>query len=145
MKKVTIIFAIVAVIIVADCIAIIVINNTNNKPNEYTHVVITQCDPLNYDVATRKNKVIKTIAIDSGSDLDEINRYASNVKPLSINEMVNLELIDEIEIKLNDSKSIKIQLGEKSYCSISDSSNNSHSLSHMPSGLYDWVVKMLNK
>jgi len=146
MKKITIILAIVAVIIVAACIVIIVINNSNNnKPNEYSHVVIIQRDPTNYDVTTGQNKIIKTVTIDSSIDLDEINKYARSVKPLSGNEMVKLALLDEIEIKLNDSKSIKIQLSEKSYCSISDSSNNSYDLSHMPSGLYDWVVKMLNK
>lgn len=85
----------------------------------------------------------KTTVITSKSDIDEITKYVSKLKPLSESEKVELALIGHIVIKYNDDVTISMQIGQKDYCSYRVKSKNVASLSHIPDGFYDYLVKKL--
>lgn len=127
-KKNIIIISIVAIILIISTLLIL----NPFKSNSPHKVTITQ-----YKIGT--DKVIKTITIDKESDIEELEKYIKNLKPLEPYEYVDLALAQEIDIQYDDNITIGIQLAINSHCYYIDKDKNISSLSHMPKGLYNWI------
>ncbi len=127
-KKNVIIISIITILLVVSIL--LLLNPSKNNPSH--KVTITQ-----YKLGT--DKVIKTITIDKERDIEELEKYIKDLKPLGQYEHVNLAFVQEIEINYDDSIRISIYLVEKGYCIFSNKKENTSGTSRMPKGLYDWV------
>jgi Cft2 family RNA processing exonuclease len=127
-KKNIIIISIVAIILIISTLLIL----NPFKSNSPHKVTITQ-----YKIG--KNEVIKTITIDKESDIEELEKYIKDLKPLEPHEYVDLALAQQIVIQYDDNIEIGIQLEMKGYCYYINKDENISSLSHMPKGLYNWI------
>ena len=92
-----------------------------------------------YKVGTEE--IIKEIKINDDDGINVLNEYLSKIEPLKPEEQVDLALAQEISIIYNDNVSVGIQKEEKDYCYYINKENNVSSLSKIPSGMYDYVLK----
>ena len=71
--------------------------------------------------------------------------YIKHIKPLTDKEKVKLALKKDIEIRYGDDITISIQGGYKNYCYYENKKENIHKLARMPRGLYNLVIKKVDK
>lgn len=113
---------------------------------EEGYITAINIDDVNVSITlyeTGTDIQIKTIKIDDVNDIKELSSFITELEPLSDREMVKLALLQEVNIKYNDSISIGIQLNEKGYCYYINKDENISSLAKMPQGLYEWVEEKL--
>jgi len=127
-KKGVIFIIIIAVLVI---LSIFIIKDITSNYKHYDIVII------HYEPGTLN--IIKKIKIESKENIEQIDKYVKELKPLQDSEKVNLMLLDEIVIKYNEFITISMQLGQKEYCNYSDTERNIHYMSKMPTGLYEWV------
>ena len=139
MKNKKIILAIVIIIISLCMIAIWINKNINNK----VQLENNSCSIIQYKAGTRNQ--IKKINITSSEDMEKLNNFIRKLRPLSLEEMVDLSLLKEIDIQYYNYIKIGIQLGEKDYCYYINEKENISSLAHMPNGLYEWIAEKINE
>lgn len=130
-KKLILCFIIILILFSALGGYLIIDNIFNDYPEEVT---IDKYDDGGFEI-------VGTFTIDSKNEIKKITRFVNKLKPLEDEEMVNLAIIRQIEIHYSDSITVGIQLGEKDYCFYTNENENISSLSHMPTGLYEWVER----
>lgn len=95
-----------------------------------------------YDIST--HQLVKEIDVTDKKDLKSLRKYASGLKTLSDREMIDLGILNEVEIRYDDTLTVVMQLGQKDYCSCRGTSEKCSGMSKIPDGLYDWVVSKLS-
>ena len=127
----------VVIIILISLITIFIFQNNNITTTKST---ITQYDYTKYVGGGYER--IKQINIDNKNDLNKLTNFVRKIKP--VEQQLELALLNEVEIKYNDSITISLQLNEKEYCNYYDTKKNISKLSYIPEGLYEWVEEKLN-
>ena len=98
---------------------------------------------IQYKLGTEE--IIKEISINDDDRINKLNEYLSTIEPLKPEEMVDLALAQEISIVYNDNVSVGIQKEEKVYCYYINKEKNISSLSKIPKGMYEYVLKIVEK
>ena len=140
MKKAIFFISLSIILIIIDIFLIFGNKDKKEQKKEKTnsnYITIRQ-----YKLGT--DEIIKELKIRNKDDIKELNEYKKDLKPLEVMERVNLAIAQEIDIVYDENISVGISLSEKSYCYYINKKENISSLSHMPKGLYEFVVKKLN-
>ena len=95
-----------------------------------------------YKVGTEE--IIREINIENTEAINKLNEYLASIEPLKEEEMVDLALAQEISIIYNDNVSVGIQKGEEGYCYYINKEKGISSLSKIPEGMYEMVIKLVN-
>ena len=95
-----------------------------------------------YKVGTEE--IIKEINVDNDDDINKLNEYLAKIEPLKEEEMVDLALAQEISIIYNDNVSVGVQKEERGYCYYINKEKEISSLSRIPEGMYDYVLKLIS-
>ena len=93
---------------------------------------------------TGTEEIIREINIVNTEAINKLNEYLASIEPLKEEEMVNLVLPQEISIIYNDNVSVGMQKGEEEYCYYINKEKGISSLSRIPEGMYEMVIKLVN-
>ena len=139
MKKAIFFISLSVILIIIDIF--LIFGNKSKKENKEVktddkYITITQ-----YKFGT--DKIIKKIKITTKEDIKKLNNYKKELKPLEELERVAISIPQEINIKYDDNVLVGISLSEKNYCYYEHQKEKISDLSHIPKGLYDFVVNKL--
>lgn len=140
MKKAIFFISLSVLLIILDIFLIFGNKDKKEQKKEKTnsnYITIKQ-----YKLGT--DEIIKEIKIINKDDIKVLNTLKKDLKPLEDYERVNLALAQEINIVYDENISVGITLSEKGYCYYINKKKKISSLSHMPKGLYEFIVKKLN-
>ena len=135
MKKKIIVISTIFIVFIVLCVFLFL--NTFSSISRPRNVAITY-----YVVGD--NTQLESVQIDSKEDMKMLFQYVKNIKPLSENEIVELALSTNIDIRYNDFISIGVQVEEKEYCYYTNTKTNESFLAKMPFGFYDWVMSKVD-